>query len=94
MLAAGVVDDHAGGEHDSTFLGGALFVHPWRGLFLMAGLGGEREHGHDALAVRFGLGYQLHLTDHLSVGPSAYLDVVEGHAKGVVGLSLGVGFGR
>jgi len=69
----------------------AVVVHPWRGLKVLAGVGWERAHGHDAVAFRAGTGYDAHV-GAMSIGPSVALDRAGGVTSVVFGAAVGAGF--
>lgn len=69
----------------------ALVVHPAAGLKVLVGAGWEHASGHDAVVVRAGAGYDLHVGS-LSLGPSVSLDRADGATAVVAGATLGTGF--
>ena len=94
LFGVGGFIDRAWGDFNSTLAGGAVFLHPWKELTLMSGVGSEREAGESKFAGRVGVGYEFPLTEHLALSPWAYLDLLEGRGAnhGVVGMALSVGF--
>lgn len=67
--------------------------HPVAGLRLVAGPGMEFTPKKDKWALRIGAGYNFHLSDHWSLSPELFLDLIEtGENTWVAGLALGYGF--
>ena len=63
------------------------------GLRLVAGPGMEFTPKKDKWAFRLGAGYIFHISDHWSVAPELFVDLIEtGEDTWVAGLALGYGF--
>ena len=76
----------------------ALFVvpvsfHPGGGWRLIAGPGIEFTPKKDKFAFRLGGGYEFHLSEHWTLSPEVFLDLIEtGENTWIAGLALGYGF--
>jgi hypothetical protein len=66
---------------------------PIGGLRFIAGPGMEFSDTKDKWALRLGVGYGFHVSDHWTIAPEIFLDLVEtGERTWVGGLALGYGF--
>jgi hypothetical protein len=91
-LSVGLLVDRAMGDIDATVAGLAVFLHPWRGLRMLAAAANEHSHGHDAYVTRLGVGYDVHAAG-LTVSPLIQADLLEhGEENWIYGVSVGMGF--
>ncbi len=82
-------DAHHGYGVDAIL--GMVYLHPWKGLRLGAGIGEESVGGHhsyDETMYRLGVGYEFHINHNFGVGVAYNRDFVDGDHVDVYGLSL------
>ena len=92
LIGAGALIDYAGGDIESTVVGGGLFFHPWRDLRLLGAIGNEHHSGDDEFLVRLGVMYDFFINDW-SISPTVDVDLLgSGHQNWVYGIALGRGF--
>jgi hypothetical protein len=92
LFGIGGVIDHAGGNINSTVVGGGLFTHPWKDLRLATILGNEHQNDHNELLVRLGVSYDFH-TEKWILTPVINVDLLEsGHQNWVYGVAVGKAF--
>ena len=66
--------------------------HPGGGWRLVAGPGMEFTPKKDKWALRLGVGYEFHISEHWTLAPEAFLDLIEtGENTWIAGLALGYG---
>ena len=83
-------------------------LHPWKGLKLQAGGGFEQELNSHSAEVRtseteheksvrglfrVGVGYEIELGKHWTIGPDFAFDMLKGEHVFVYGVTIGFGFG-
>jgi hypothetical protein len=90
-FGVGALVDHAWGHPDATVAAAAVFVHPWRGLRLLAAPGIEYSHGEGEFLIRVGAAYEFH-RGSWTVAPTVNVDFVDGDEALVYGLTFGYGF--
>ena len=67
--------------------------HPGKGWRLVVGPGVEFTPTKDKFAVRLGTGYEFHISEHWTVAPEFFLDLIEtGENTWVGGVAFGYGF--
>lgn len=92
MLGVAAVVDVARVDGETAVLAmPSVVVHPWRGAKALGGVGWEHAHGHDAVAYRVAVGYDVHV-GAMSLGPSVALDRASGATSVVFGGAVGAGF--
>lgn len=70
-----------------------ISFHPGGGWRLIGAPGMEFTPKKDKWAFRLGVGYEFHLSEHWTLAPEAFLDLIEtGENTWVAGLALGYGF--
>lgn len=90
LLGVGALIDHAGGHLDSTIVAGVVFLHPHKGLLLLAAAGNENTDHGDEFLFRAGIGYEFELSDDWTVTPLVNFDFVKDEeTKEVYGISIG-----
>lgn len=93
LLGFGALVEYAGGDFDSWVLGAPLYIHPYKGLRLLAAPGFEDEESETKFLVRAGAAYQIPFGSRWSISPEYNIDFIEGGEKiQVYGVSIGLGF--
>jgi len=77
------------GVDRSFAAGGQLYWHAVRDLILVAGLGGERHHGHWERILRIGGFYEFPLESGWVISPAVFYDFSEATDVVLIGLNVG-----
>jgi hypothetical protein len=92
LLGVGALVEAATGDLRDVVLTAPIFLHPWRGLKLLAAPGVEiREAGNSEFLFRIGGAYLFPRGD-FTIGPDFVVDIVNGNPTFVFGVGFGVGF--
>jgi hypothetical protein len=99
--------EYVGGGFREDLFAFTAVVHPWKGLKLQAGPGFDHElkkkeaaeagaelmhHDSTRGLFRIGLGYDVEVGRHMTIGPDFALDILKGDKVFVYGITIGFGF--
>ncbi len=91
-LGAGLLAEAATGDLRDVVVAGLVYIHPWKGLVLSAGPGGEFNDEDEEYLTRLGVSYQFPVANRFTIAPSFNVDIVDGDPTYIYGFAFGIGF--
>jgi len=91
-VGLGLDAEVATGDLRDAVIAGLVFVHPWKGLLVVAGPGAEISSHGTEYVTRLGAAYQFPIADRFTLAPTFAVDVVNREPVYIYGITVGIGF--